>query len=281
MAKKATETQMIPATPNQVQHSGNELPDYLQEYANMGTVGLEDISQEDTVMPRLAIAQNMSPQVDKSKPLYIPKLETGDFFNTVTNEIYGGGPLLVTPLFVFKSRIFFAPRGATGPQQLCSTRAVDEEGKLILGPITPEGCNQCPHSQFLDTPRSDGSTRPDCTLFYNYVLAIHKSDNTMEPAVLSAKSKMIKPAKKWNSMMRYRQPRVPAFTMLFELTAVAETAPKGTFFNFSVQNAGNVSRELIQQSQQLFEMLSNRDIKVDMRGVDEEVDNDAIDVESM
>jgi hypothetical protein len=281
MAKKTANTEIVPSTPTQVQTIGNELPEYLREFAGMGAVGLEQISQEDTVMPRLAIAQNMSPQVDKTKPLFIPSLETGDFFNTVTNEIYGPGPLLVTPLFVFKSRIFFAPRGAQGPQQLCSTRAVDEDGRLILGPITPEGCNVCPHSAFLETPRADGSTRPDCTMFYNYVCAVHKTDNTMEPVVFSAKSKMIKPAKKWNSMVRYRQPRLPMFTMLFELATTPETAPKGTFFNFSVQNAGNVSPELIQQSQGLFEMLSNRDIKIDMRGVEEEIDADVIDTDSM
>lgn len=274
MAKKTTveneNTQVVKAESDQL-----SIPSHLQKYAAMGSAGLENIRQEDTVMPRLAIAQQMSHQVQKTDPLFIKGLEVGQFFNTLTNEIYGE-QVRVTPLLQSPSRIYFSPRGSDGPQQLCSTRTLDENGRLINGPITPEGCDLCPHSKFLTTPRADGSTRPDCTFFYNYVLAIHKEDGDIEPAVFSAKSKTIKPAKKWNSMMRYRRPQLPGFTMVFDLSAVPEKAPKGTFFNLSVANAGNVTEEQIAITESLYETLSNMDIKVDMRDTthDDEADYD-------
>ena len=280
MAKRKDTEPFIQETPEfpteEVQKSENSkltkvhsnIPEHLREFANMGNVGFENLRNEDTIIPRLAIAQAISPQVTKGDPSRIEGLEVGQYFNTVTEEIYGE-TVLVTPLLEFPSRIFFPPRGSNDPIK-CSTKDLDNQGRLINGPITPEGCHLCEYSKF-----GEDGTPPPCTMFYNYPLAVH-TESGLDPVVFSAKSKMIKPAKKLNSLVRYRKPQMPGFTMILQLSTRPEKAKKGTFFNLTVNHPDpnvspkDVPPELIDQTKMLYEMMSKRDIKVDTTGLDAE-----------
>jgi len=51
--------------------------------------GFEDTVQTDLMIPRLALAQALSPQVTDGDPARIPDLKVGDLFNSVTNQVYG------------------------------------------------------------------------------------------------------------------------------------------------------------------------------------------------
>lgn len=51
--------------------------------------GFEDTVQSDITIPRLALAQALSPQVTDGDPARIPDLKVGDLFNSVTGQIYG------------------------------------------------------------------------------------------------------------------------------------------------------------------------------------------------
>lgn len=266
MAKK------IEVKPEEALVSQNSsLPEHLRKYASLGAVGLENIQQDEMVMPRLAIAQSTSPQLNKTKPEFIRGLETGNMFNSLTGEIYGDGPLKITPLLKFSSRALFPPRGE-GDLPICSTKTLSEEGRLIDGPITPQGCDICPHSQFLTTPRSDGTVSPDCTLYFNYIVLIHKPDGSLEPIAFSAKSKMLKPAKKWNAIMRMRN--LPAFIQCFNFSTVPETAPRGSFFNVRIDRDLDISADKIETAEKLFTQFSNVDLKIDIRG-DRPVENES------
>lgn len=249
----------------------NAIPEHLQKYANMGNVGFENLREEDSIIPRLAIAQSSSDQIKKGNILYIEGLEVGQFFNTLTNEIYGD-QVFVTPLLEFPHRIYFPPRGTPGNSQLCSTRTLNAQGQLIGGPLNPQGCDSCDYSQWATEPRSDGSKKPLCTFFYSYVLLLHTENGGLEPVVFSAKSKSIKPAQKWHGMIRVRlnKKALPGFTMRFSLKSVAQPSPKGDFFNFSPDNAGDVSSEQIESAAKWFDTLSKRDIKYDTRGEEKE-----------
>ena len=64
------------------------LPEHLRsEFGNKA--GKENVGREDMLIPRLAIAQSLSPQLKKSNEAYIPDLEPGQFFNSVNGEVYG------------------------------------------------------------------------------------------------------------------------------------------------------------------------------------------------
>jgi hypothetical protein len=51
--------------------------------------GFEDTVQTDLMIPRLALAQALSPQVTDGDPARIADLKVGDLFNSVTNQVYG------------------------------------------------------------------------------------------------------------------------------------------------------------------------------------------------
>ena len=61
-------------------------PDYFKKGDQRG---LEDTVQSDINIPRLALAQALSPQVTEGDPNRIEGLKVGDLFNSVTGQIYG------------------------------------------------------------------------------------------------------------------------------------------------------------------------------------------------
>ena len=61
-------------------------PDYFKKDDKRG---LEGTSQSDINIPRLALAQALSPQVTDGDPNRILDLKVGDLFNSVTGQIYG------------------------------------------------------------------------------------------------------------------------------------------------------------------------------------------------
>lgn len=59
---------------------------YLDDFSMKG---FEDISAETIAIPFLKLAQSLSPELNTRKPEYIEGLQPGDFFNSVTHEVYG------------------------------------------------------------------------------------------------------------------------------------------------------------------------------------------------
>ena len=80
------------------------VPEYLK--TAVGTADAEsEIRQEDLLIPRLAVAQDgMSAQLKKQNELFIPGLEEGQLFNTVTSEVYGASATVI-PLFFTKNYV--------------------------------------------------------------------------------------------------------------------------------------------------------------------------------
>ena len=74
--------------------------------AQTGVMGMEGVRQEHIQIPRLSIAQPLSPQMIRSKPEYIEGLMVGQFFNSVTREVYGDKATVV-PVKYSLSRIKF------------------------------------------------------------------------------------------------------------------------------------------------------------------------------
>jgi hypothetical protein len=182
--------------------------------------GAEKISKEDLQMPRLALAQALSPELDSTNPRYIDGLKVGDAFNSLTNEVYGKSPIEVVIVRVDKPRfIEFDPtnRGiikdfnvpANDPRTLFST---DETGKTL---------------------------KPKATKFMEYIAILTA---TGEPIALSFKGSGVKVAKKLNGMiqMAVHGGDAPVFAFRFLLTPSIQKDPKsgGTYALFSVNYAG-------------------------------------------
>src|SRR6056300_1204363 len=71
--------------------------------------GLQNISNDDVTIPRLAIIQSGSPQRKKKDEKYIDGADEGHIFNTVSNTLYTDG-LTIIPCGYKKSYVEWVPR---------------------------------------------------------------------------------------------------------------------------------------------------------------------------
>lgn len=199
--------------------------------------GFENMDQGDMAKPRLALCQSQTPQRLKEDPKYIKGLEEGQFFNTITGQIYGE-VVKFTPLMFFKYRLRF------GKQDF-----KEEAGKLLcqsenarIGMGDPGGdCFSCPMASWTEKS-------PRCMLLYGYAGLVipPKGELRIENlAVVSLKSANMGLAKDWNAMMRLRQGDngavLPMYQGIYELASVKKKFNLGSAFMIIPKNAGQHS----------------------------------------
>ena len=253
MAKKTEET--LPAVVENAEVATGSIPEWMQEDSvAMSNAGLEEIKSGDMTIPRLALAQSTSDEQKEGHTKYIEGLKAGQFFNTLTKEIYGKGPLLITPLFMKRHRRLFTPRDQ-GSATLCISDngiTVGAVGKKLHAPT----CANCPKSQF-STDASGKPVRPECTLFYSYVVVLHLGNSRFMPMMLSLKSKMVKSAQDWNALMRLRQ--TAAFTGVYTVESFLDNAAAGNFYNLRIANRGIIEdKTRYEEAKDLFNALRDK-----------------------
>ena len=103
---------------NKLQTTSNEFQGTMTRPAALDRAdrtGTEDITLNEIQLPRLAIAQGLSPQVIPTEGTFIRGLVIGEMFNDVTSEVYGNGPLTVVPVKRHVTRIEFDPNDTKVP----------------------------------------------------------------------------------------------------------------------------------------------------------------------
>lgn len=221
MAKTPAKEEQTLAT--QSENTGlMDVPDWLKD--KKSARGTEAIEASDMTMPRLALCQSGTPQRKKANPKFIEGLQEGQFFNTLTGQIYGETVNFV-PLFFYKSRIMFKDLD-DGGGILC----MSHDG--VHCPLNNGGA--CLHQDW----GADGK-QPDCTELYNFAVVLPA---TNEMVVLSLKSTGIKVAKDLNSMIRMR--RRDAFTGVYTLGSAAAKSGENDYFAHTLKNAGWIPPEM-------------------------------------
>lgn len=135
--------------------------------------GTEDIGTNDIRLPRLSIAQGLSPQMTPGDGQYIESLKVFDMFNDLTSEVYGKGPLTFVPVRRDVRRIEFRPRS---------------EGGGIIDPDVPAN-----DPRLLWTVEDGVRVSPRATTFVEFVILLLQAGKVPEPIVLS-----ISGTNKWN-----------------------------------------------------------------------------------
>jgi hypothetical protein len=230
------------------------VPSYMRSGTSLGT---EEITREDITIPRIALAQSLTPQTKKAKSEYIEGLEEGMLFNTVTNEIYGD-ELDAVPLFFFKSRIKFGDK--IGDPIQCQSLNGRDGGKLA--PL----CDRCQFSAW----GNDGST-PGCTNFCNYMLLLRGG----QLGVLSLKSTGIKVAKQFNA--RVRISNLDMFSKLVKITTISQTKQGNTYYQYVITPTRFTPESTYLKAKDLYTELKKQSIHVDIQGMAEDVGADASD----
>lgn len=216
-------------------------PAFLQ---GEGVDGTEHITRDDIKMPRLAIAQKMSPELEEGHTKFIEGLVEGDLFNNLTGEILGKGPLTFMIIRADPPRwIEFFPR---------------EQGGGIKDPNVPAGD---PRTFF--TMKDGKSEPPAATKFYDYIIALLPfGPNPMDSLIaLSMKSTQLKVARELNGLIKLR--KAPIFAGKYTVETKTEKNAKGSYKQFVVKNAGWVTEEEFKIGRELFEALKDREITIE------------------
>ena len=239
-----------------------KVPEYLQSYRGNHS-GLEGSDASDFIIPRLGLCQSLTPQRVKGNPKYIQGLEEGQFFNTVTGEIYGEEVEFI-PLYMAKTRLKFNKPIGSGID--CAS-SISPEG-VMFGKHSPAGaggCAVCQFAQFKDEPDEKGSSAPDCTDFKGWVSLIDG-----QPIGISVKSTSLTVMKQFNSMIRLAN--MPAFVHRCKASSTTQTKNGNTFQQWVLTKVGFTPEDFIGQAQDFFTALKSRGVRIDTDGVEEEGD---------
>lgn len=185
-----------------------------------GVTGMEHLTPADIRLPRLVVAQGLSPQVQAGKAEYIEGLSVGMLFNDLTGEVYGRGPL---ECFVVRADpprwVEFFPR--------------DEGGGVKDLEVPPDD----PRTQF--TRSADGERhKPTATQFYDFVLCLWPSRDII---ALSFKSAGLKLARRFNGLIAMRN--APMESGKYVITVGTQKNSLGEWPVPVINNAGWVASE--------------------------------------
>jgi hypothetical protein len=197
--------------------------------------GSENITSNDIRLPRLSLAQALSPEVLKGDPKRIDGLESGDIFSNLLQTNYKSGPVNVVVVRREDPRAMeFYPKGS-------------KEGSGIKDRSVP-----------LDDPRTkfqkDG-TPPVATVFHEYVAF---DAETREPFILSFKGTSSGAARALNTFLSMR--KGPAFASTFKVSSASKQYNEGPCFIFNIQPGGPVDQATFDYAAEMYESLRGRDV---------------------
>ena len=219
-------------------------PDYLKK----GKRGFEDTVQSDVMIPRLALAQALSPQVTEGDPRQIKDLKPGELFNSVTGQRYG------KKVFIQLLRKM--------PLRAMQFRSVDDGGG-VLDPNVPRDDERLKWG----TSGDKKADKPKATLFRDFLAVLLHEDGQRELIALSFKSSGIKSAKElWGlAMGRNRD----VFAGRFAIETGQKLDPKPHFI-YKVSNAQWVSEADARNGEEMCEAVQAiQDDRIDADGSDD------------
>lgn len=199
--------------------------------------GLEHVDRDDLMIPRIVLAQALSPEVVSGA------LRSGALYDNLSKEQLAAPDedLVVIPITFSKSRIYF--------------QAIDEGGGILCrsddslkarpngigkdqGENPTQDCGACVLKEWDDTAEGKDA-KPGCSILYNFLVLLPQFG--MRPMVLSMKSTSIKVAKRFLSAAK--QTGADFFAIKYAIKSVAEHASGFDFKNYTFASLGWVSPE--------------------------------------
>ena len=213
----------------------DDAPDFIKRGTKRGA---EHITREDARVPRLCLAQGLSPQVQKGDAQFIEGLSIGDAFNDLTGEMYGDGTLRVIVVRADPPRFV----------------EFDKDRNIVDRNVPKDD----PRTQWT-VDNKGNPVKPIATKFYDYVVLL---GDRLEPMALSFKSSAIPTAKRLNSLLWMTDADI--FSCWYEFTPVQQKNDVGTWYNFSVKPAGWIQDQKVYEvAKRAFETWREKHVEFD------------------
>ncbi len=250
-----------------------QVPAYLADYA--GPTGSENIETEDVTIPRIKLAQSMTPEVQQGK------IALGSLFLNVTGEVLAGPgePLPFVPVAQAKEFILWQDRQFDGGGIFArATKVITNDGARYkwdkpnqsfdnkikgIQKVTWETKTYVDENgmdKFGSANVDDADSHPAATAHHNYVVVLPEHGNLV--AALSLSNSGVKKAKDFNAMLKMGN--APIFARLFNVTGVEETNKAGDEFrNFEFAPAGFVEPDVFDLTSSLYKSFGEQGFTVD------------------
>ena len=193
----------------------NPLPSFIKSGDVTGT---EDIKSNEIRLPRLAIAQGLSDQVNPDHSSHIEGLKLFDMFNDLNGDKFGRGPISFIPIKRDVRRVEFVPRNQGGGIADPDVPATDQRNEWTVD--------------------EDGKRRPPkATKFVDFIVMMVRENGQLEPIVLS-----IKTTNKYNRTAAARLTtfiklrRAPIYSGYYSVSSKQEKNDQGPFGVYIINN---------------------------------------------
>jgi hypothetical protein len=265
--------------------ANNNLPANQHEAAK----GLEEFDSEDLIIPRLQIAQGLSPAVVDGL------VNMGDIINNLTFDVVGKcvsktAKITVVPIMYGKSRVAYAPK--SGDIAAIKARYPNINEKEIENKTTiicrssdarhgnglfGMGSEYNPSGLCADCKLKDwfNDSAPPCTFFRN-VFCLVEGYDFEAPLVVSFGKTSAKAGKKFANLMNMLSGirKMPVWEYKYELSSKFIEDGQNKYYIWDVRPAGKADDELKQLAEAYYDMLQSTKVKI----VDD--DEEAEDVET-
>jgi hypothetical protein len=264
MVKHEEQNDALSFNPAELEGSLSERPAFI---ATGDTSGTEGINPDDIRLPRLGIAQGLSPQLTPGDSAYIEELKMFQMFNDFTKQVYGNGPLYFIPVRRDVRRIEFIPREEGGGVRDFYVPVIDARNEW--------------------TEEDGVRVAPKATKFHEFTVLILKKNEEgvtfTEPIVFSIKDTNKfnrRAATDLNGFIKMHASKgarsVPIYGVIYSVTSKSEKNDNGTFGVPVINQVGYVpTAELFHEAEAFAQSLEGKTIVINREAGDE----DAIDAE--
>lgn len=207
------------------------VPDYIKQGSNRGS---ENVKATDIVIPRLELAQALSPCIKKNDPEYIEGAEAGMLFNSLTRKLYGTSVLICPVYYRTEFLVWRDRKKGGGFRGAYATNA--EAQQRIKEEEHPE------EYEAIETGQQ--------------IVLVIGEDGQVDEAVISMNRTKLKISRELNSLVRIAGG--DRFSRTYMLMGVEEqNANNEDYFNYSFNIAGFPSLEVYKQAEAMYDSISS------------------------
>ena len=232
-----------------------------QALAAYGAAAVEthdELDKDSYAIPRIAIIEALSPELDDGKPEYIEGAKRGQLCNRVMSELYPDGVMVIP---VKRRRVFleWTPRDAGGGF-VAEHNVADGEALM----------KQCQRNEKGYDITPNGTELHNVLEFY--VLFSSDKGTTWTPAIISMSRTRMAEGKKWNLRIdQFRQggQQVTPLAQVYELGTAKRENPAGVSYVFKVGAAKFLPEatpnhaDVFAQAQGFLEAIASGEAQVD------------------
>ena len=221
--------------------------DILEDAQNSS--GFENIKPEDEAIPFVKILQALSPECKKGTR--VSDAEEGDFFNTVTQEVFKG-EIRVVPCAYQKAYVEWRPRTSGGGfvKQHFDSTILDQTKK------DDKNNDVLPNGNHI------------VTTAYHFCIIV-KAEGSYDRVVIAMTSTQLKKSRRWVSQMRALQIPVgekkinpPMYSHTYPMSSVPEQNDKGAWSGFAIGSPTMIStRELYESAKAFYQEVTAGAVK--------------------